>query len=77
MATSTVSPRALHAGVFPVVLTFTSTSTVSAGDTVLMGKIGHGVTILDGYIQTITAANETNDLGVGIGASLVLSLIHI
>ena len=70
MAASTVVPRG-GIGLFNIVLTHTSTGTISAGDTVLLGKIATGITILDGYITTESAATETNDLGVGIGASLV------
>lgn len=45
---------------------YTATSTLSNGDVVLMGKIAHGTTVLDGYV--VQTDGDTGLLSAGITA---------
>lgn len=69
-AAASAVPRVREAGVFPVVLTYdngkgaAAATTISAGDTILMGKIATGVTVLDGYF--VQTEGDTGSVSVGI-----------
>ena len=53
---------------------YTATSTLSNGDVVLMGKIAHGTTVLDGYV--VQTDGDTGLLSAGITASVVIARLR-
>lgn len=69
-AAAGVPPRVVHNGLFTVVFSYdngiaaAAASTISAGDTILMGKVATGVTIIDGYV--IQTLGDTGSISVGI-----------
>lgn len=65
---SGVMPRAVTPGVFTVSFAYKNSDrgqvTVSAGDVILLGKIPHGVTILDGWMKQ--EGGDTGSASLGI-----------
>ena len=59
-----VQPRNPVPGNFTVNFAYNATSTISAGDVILMGKIAHGVTIVNGYL--IQEVGDTGSASLGI-----------
>lgn len=70
-----IQPKGVHAGTFSVVFSYdngiglAAAKTLSTGDTILMGRIATGVTILDGYF--IQSVGDTGSSSVGIDGSVV------
>lgn len=61
---SGVSPRSVVPGTFNVSFAYTASTTVSAGDVILLGKIPHGVTVLDGWLKQ--EGGDTGSVSLGI-----------
>lgn len=65
-----VQPKYVEKGMFAVVMTYdnglgkAAAATISAGDTIIMGKLANGVTILDGYF--IQTEGDTGSVSIGI-----------
>lgn len=78
-AAYTATPRSHATGVFSVVFSYdngiaaSAAATLSAGDTILMGKIGHGVTILDGYLIQVLGDTGSASLGIATETDLLAS----
>lgn len=64
-ATSGAAVRAYPSGkTWSMAFRYTASSTLSNGDVILMGKVGHGTTILDGYV--VQTDGDTGQLSAGI-----------
>jgi len=65
---SGVQPRSIRPGTWNVAFSYTSSqrgqASISAGDVILMGKIPHGATVIDGYL--IQSGGDTGSLSIGI-----------
>lgn len=66
-AQTTAVPRQLAKGTWTCVFGYNNAATLSATDVILMGKIPHGATIVDGYV--IQEAADTGLISVGIDST--------
>jgi len=69
---SGVQPRAVRPGTWNVSFAYRSSergqASISDGDVILMGKIPHGATVIDGYV--IQSGGDTGSISVGIDDSV-------